>query len=176
MLTLRLAGLLLVVALSGCGGEPPAQPRALPSPSVAAPSPSPQASPTPTDDRAAVEAAVRYYYEGYNRAYDASDPQQLAAGSTADCPCRRKVGLVEAALAKGRIEGNRVTVHSVRVIEVEAARASAQVRYTSTPGRVVADDGSVVEPLQGETDTGRALEVVKVDGTWKVALEVSVGG
>lgn len=179
MLAPRLAaGLLLAAVLSGCAGDEPSRPRALPSPSSAAASPSPSiaASPSPADDRAAVEAAVRFYYDGYNRAYEANDPKELAAGSSPDCPCRRKVALVEAALAKGRIEGNRVTVHAVRIIDLVGDKASAEATYTSTPGRVVAADGRVVEPLQGETNTSRTLQVDRVAGVWKVVNEVNFGG
>lgn len=179
MLAPRLvAGLLLVAVLSGCGGEEVAQPPALPAPPSpsASPSPSPAASPTPADDRAAVEAAVRFYYDGFNRAAATGDAQELAKGTTPDCPCRSAVDLTADVLRKGRIVDSKVTVKAIRIIEAEATRASVQVLYTSVGGRVVSSDGREVQTLQGEPNGNVGVEVVKRDGTWLVATIRGLGG
>lgn len=170
----RAAALLLLSGLlAGCGAEAE-KPRSLPplpSPTTTA-SPTPSPTPSAADDRAAVEAAVRYYYDGFNRAIAAGDAQELARGSTDTCPCRRKVALLEGLLQKGTVEGNRVTVRSVRIVTVDADEALVQVRYSAADGRLVPSGGGAPQPLRGEQDTSRAVQLAKSGGVWKVTEEV----
>lgn len=142
----------------------------------ASPSPVVTPTPSPTSEVRAIEAAVRYYYDGFNRARRAADPQQLAAGSSPTCNCRSAVKLLGDLLERGRVEGNEVTVRSVRVVESARTNAVARVQYVAAPGRLVDASGLVLTPLQGEP-TGNSVVVLEKRGPgWIVASVNSVGG
>lgn len=167
-----LAGAAACVALlAGCSDE--RGPSTLPalSPSLvqsAAPSPTPSLT-----EEQAVEAAVRFYYEGFNRAVDARDPAELAKGSRPGCACRSALDIVERALSLGIIEGNRLTVESIRVTQVDGSTATADVQYSTAAGRVVGSDGATKAVLQSETHARRGLFLTKdTDGWLVVQVEV----
>lgn len=177
---LLLLGLALAAALSGCSSAQEPEPLPVPtgavSPSATAAPAAASPSASALGDRQAVEAAVRFYYEGFNRALATGRAEELAKGSTLDCPCRSSVTLVADILRGGRVEGNRLTIRNIRIIEMNALRASTQVRYVSADGRVVAPDGREVEKLRGEPAGNSAVDLVKRNGTWLVSNVVGLRG
>lgn len=119
---------------------------------------------------------MRFYFEGFNRAIEARDPAELEAGSREDCECRSAVQIVERALSLGEIEGNRLTIESVRVTQVDGRTATADVQYSTAPGKVVAPNGTTKATLRAETQARRGLFLTKDELGWKVAQVEVLGG
>lgn len=159
------ACLLLVVGCSGSEQRPSSLPPVSPSP-VESVLPSP--TPSLTEEQA-VEAAVRFYFEGFNRAVEAGNAGELAKGSREGCECRGAVQIVERALSLGRIEGNRLTIESIKVTQVDGSTATADVQYSTEAGKVVAPDGSTKATLQAETNARRGVFLTKDPQGWLVA-------
>lgn len=172
----RFAGAALgLVLTAGCSGDQPG-PSTLP-PVSPLPVESVASSPSPSlTEEQAVEAAVRFYFEGFNRAIEARDPEELARGSREDCECRDAIQMVERALSLGEIQGNRLTVESIRVTQVDGRTATADVQYSTTPGKVVAADGTTKATLQAESQARRGLFLTKDAQGWKVAQVEVLGG
>lgn len=119
---------------------------------------------------------MRYYYNGFNRAFDVREPDELARGSRPECDCRSAVDIVRRALSLGEVEGNRLSIESVDVTEVDGAAATADVRYSTAPGRVIGPDGAVQATLKAESGAHRGLVLTR-DGTgWLVAKVTVLGG
>ena len=149
--------------MTGCSGDKPRSSTLPPAPSSAPISAAPSSTPSPTEEQA-VEAAVRFYYDGFNRAFGARDPDELARGSRPECDCRSAVDVVRRALSLGAVEGNRLSIESVDVTEIDGATATADVQYSTSPGRVVGPDGSVQATLKAERGARRGLALTR-DGT-----------
>lgn len=115
-----------------------------------------------------MEAAVRYYFDGFRRAYDAGDASEAAEGSLASCPCRRVVPVVQQLLDIGDVSGGKVVIEALQVGNIEDGRAVVTVTTTDPGGSVKAASGEVQE-FRGEGRTRKAVILVKQRGIWLVA-------
>ena len=162
------AGAALCLALvAGCSGDEQ-RPSTLP---PVSPSPVESVVPSPTPsltEEQAVEAAVRFYFEGFQRAYAQRDAQELAKGSTDSCPCRSAVQVVADLLSKGEVRGGEVTIEDVRVVEVLPDLATVQVVMVSNDGRVVDEQGQTVTEFRGEGRVTKTLLLNNDSGSWLV--------
>lgn len=188
-------GLALAALCTGCGGEddgPPALPpvtavaTAATSTPPAPPSGQPSATATGNSttstppsgarsaERAAVEAAVRYYFDGFRRAYGSGDPKELAKGSTASCSCRRSVQIVKSLLADGgMIMGGSVEVLSLQVNELLGNTATVTVT-TNSPDAIRTNTDGSVDTVPGEGRAQQVVLLIQEQGEWKVARIIDI--
>lgn len=173
VLPLALAGALVLV---GCGSDDSAGPTPLPSLTTTSPTPTPSATPTataspsaPQTEEEAVKAAVRFYYEGYGRAYDSGDADELAKGSTPDCDCRRAVELLRDVLDGGTVVGGRAQVLRVEPAQVIDNTAVIVVETDIPNGVLVAESGTErTLPGPGRSTVRVILRRPNVAGDWLV--------
>ena len=165
LLRFLLPGLLLTLVLvSGCSGDPvegaKVPPRATPT--------STSASPTPDTTEEQVEAAVRAYYAELTRAAQTQDTSQFKQLVTKGCPCFQ----VATAIQKTKRDGLTTpdaewTVEEIRVHDLEADLAVAEVHYRVSPYTVLNSQGTVTERYpaqQGHVD----LSLVRSERGWIV--------
>lgn len=81
------------------------------------------------------EAAVRFSFEGTNRAIERRAPQELARASAPSCNCREAVGLIEQALRLGETDGIELTIEQVVVNDVAGNTATTDAQYAPSRGR-----------------------------------------
>jgi hypothetical protein len=143
-----LAGLLAAAGLSACSGSDP-------KPSTLSPSPSPStsnASPSPsaTTPEQQVQATMTDYFDVTNEAITTGEVTALRAFSTSACPCRKAAKTIESTIGSGgHFEGLRYEVTSIKVHNLEATTAGAEVRATLAPYKVFDGDGKVTEDSPG---------------------------
>lgn len=170
-----LAGAAACVALlAGCSDE--RGPSTLPalSPSLvqsAAPSPTPSLT-----EEQAVEAAVRFYYDGYARAFASRDAQELAAGSTEDCACRANIKNIAKLVARGSVSGGLVHVEMVHVAEAGSQQAVANVTIFGEDGALIDADGQIIDRLPGGGRSRKAVLLTKSSEGWRVSGILALKG
>lgn len=162
------AGLAVPALLAGCA-DTSTQPARLPplssrAPS-ASPSPAPSPSPSPTEAQA-VEAAVRFYFEGFNRAYAARNADELARGSAKSCPCRAAVAVVREIVSLGSVRGGDVSITMLRIAEMLPNLATVEVTLDSRGGQIVDAEGELVDTFRGEGVVRKAVVLSRDDGRW----------
>lgn len=123
---------------------------------------------TAAGERAAVEAAVRFYYAGYGRAIQSGDAGELARGSSPDCLCRAAVAPLQQALDEGRIVGADVSVVSVEVVSISQGKAVTNVKIDAKDGRIESETGQVIRRLRGEGLARKTVLLAQEAGTWRV--------
>ncbi len=141
--------LVAVGVLTACSGSEPKAGRVTvtPSPtSASATSPSPSAT-TPEQQ---IEAAMARYFEVTNEAFKTGDVAELRAFSTSACPCRRATNTIATTIASGgHFEGIQYNVISIRVHNVAAETAAAEVKASLPPYKVFNGAGEVTENSKG---------------------------
>ena len=144
---LRCALVAALLALPGCSDDPE-QPGTLPTRSQ---SPEPtSSSATPESPEEQIETTMQEYFAATNTAFRTGDVATLRSFTTASCPCRRAVDVIEETVANGgRFENLRYDVQSIRVHDVDSGAALAEVVAKLPPYKVYDGDGDVVENSPG---------------------------
>lgn len=184
-------GLAVAMLLTGCTGDPVADPT--PTPSVSStptPAPSPTPTTTPEPERPAamddpgIDGAVAtatYFLSLYPYVYNTGDLTAWKALSHPECIFCASVkdGVEETAALQHRYEGTALSVVSATGTEVDPGVFFAvEVRATQVPGTEVDADGTVIAaPAPGEQDLDISMVVLHEAGSWIVrAVETVPAG
>jgi hypothetical protein len=136
------------------------------------------ASPTPTETpvESQVEAAVRAYYAELTKAIATGDTTRLKATMRPSCPCYRSARSIDGLAAKRqRAPDARIKVVEVKVHDVIAKTAGAEVSYDVSAYDLVKAGGSVVSHIPRRQDHVD-LSLVIADDSWVVANVFDLGG
>ena len=173
------AGVLLALLASACGGSSESGPRVLPSVSVS-PSASASASAVPTGINAptAQGAAdfVRFFYAEITRAFAERDPSIVSALSLPSCKtCKLYIDSIASIRAKNqRVEGGGFRITFAVAPGDAGATATVDVGFDFGAARIVDAGGRVVrsDPAQPRQEDQVALH--RVGDVWRVATIKSV--
>ncbi|HEV2891797.1 MAG TPA: hypothetical protein VGX28_15605 [Frankiaceae bacterium] len=168
----RYAGLVALLALTGC-----AQERAGSLPPPPPPPTSATAAPTATPPRAGseVEVAARAYYAALERAGRDGDVAALRALVDPACECFQQVATMEGYRRAHRRLTTRYSVEGLSTHDVTATAGWATVTLTYGASELVGADGRVVSTYPGKTKVGRDLLFRKEGTTWRLVRLVLLG-
>jgi len=160
-----LLGAACLVAVAGCGSDP--KPKVLPSLS-STPSTTATSTTSPGSVEAEVEAAVRHYYDAVNDALVAGNTGQLRTLSLPECGCRALVKSIEDSFANGRLKGASFRVLAIRIHDIRARTAGAEVTFEVSAYSKLDPSGKTIE--QVPTRRGRDdISLIKRDNSWLFA-------
>ncbi len=146
--TAVLAGLLAAAGLTACSGSDPKGGHISGSPTPSRSSASPSATATTPEQQ--VQATMTDYFDTTNEAITTGDVTELRSFSTSACPCRKAAKTIESTISSGgHFEDLRYEVTSIKVHDLGASTAGAEVVATLAPYKVFDGDGKVTEDSPG---------------------------
>jgi hypothetical protein len=167
----RVAAVLCLAALAGCGSETEPQPL----PPVASGSPSPAAAlpvpPEATPETAAGAAAfARYYLDVLGLAFETADPTQLRSLSASGCGgCDALITSVAELQEQGRKRvGGRYLIKDVAAPPVEAGDVIVEVVYEREAAQVLDAQGQIVASAPSVPMTNAQLRLLRRGEAWVV--------
>jgi hypothetical protein len=165
--SLAIASWVLAGLLAGCSD--PQKPASLPTASRSTGA-TRTPSPTVTPVEQQVEAAVRAYYAELTHAAQTNDTTRLKTMIVKTCPCYRAIRVIEENRRQGeRIPDIAIKLVSVRVHDVVARSASAEVKTEDAPYDVVGRDGKVTDRIKASSTHLDLSLLLTKSGVWVVA-------
>jgi hypothetical protein len=161
--SLAIASWVLAGLLAGCSD--PQKPASLPTASRSTEATS-APTPTATPVEQQVEAAVRAYYAELTRAIRSGDADTLATLSAKTCPCWGSVQGIRKLASKGqRSPKAQIVLRAVKVHDVIARSAGAEVTYHVSSYDLVDSKGAVVTKVPARSDH-IDLSLISMQGRW----------
>ncbi len=174
----RVAAALTLAVLAGCTAQVD-KPSALP-PLPASTSPSPSPSPSPSQSAARprgtdlqqIVALAKDYFAELNKAFSNGNTERLHTMTTATCRCLSSANYIEKQWRTGSVRApNYYRVSNVALPKL-TSRTTGFVNVIYTSGTEVDLDatGKVIHSYPADPKPeGTSLDMLKVDGIWKVA-------
>jgi hypothetical protein len=165
----RVAAVLCVTALAGCGSEAEPQPlppvaSGSPSPAAALPVP-PEATPESAEGAAAF---ARYWIQVLEQALATGDATHLRTLSDSGCGgCNNLIGAVESGAPGETIRGGRFTVEFAEAPSLENGETIVTLRYSRAAGELIGPDGTAT-PVQPEGPVDAEMRISRQGETWVV--------
>jgi hypothetical protein len=170
--TLLIACLVLAAGCSSDPAKPGTIATATPTPTVTSASPTPTETPVATQ----IETAVRAYYSELATAIETGDTVRLKTTMRPSCPCYGSARSIDELAAKNqRAPDTQIKVIEVKVHDVIARSAGAEVSYDVSAHDLVKPGGAVVSHIPQRQDHVD-LSLVLAEDSWVVANVFNMGG